>query len=148
MFLDRPPEGIEKIKTHKKITLRISERLWKLVQEKAKKDYSGARNQSKLVNEALNHFFRTASVEDINWSNPTNDYVLINLLTQIKLGSKMKNIGPNPVQINLEIPIYKKLEDLELNIRVSKKLSDVHIKPSIIRIALSQWMYVDRTLVT
>ena len=56
----------------------------------------------------------------------------------------MKNIGSNPVQANINIELFDKLVDLELNIKGIRKMLDVHIKPAIIRMALSQWMYADR----
>lgn len=144
MFLERPKEKEDKSKKQKKITLRVPDKLWSAIQEKAKLEYEGRGRQSQLVNEALDHFFRSASVEDINWSNSSDDYVLINLLTQIKLGAKMKNIGTNPVQANIDMDLMGKLIDLELNIKNTRKMLDVHIKPAIIRMALSQWMYADR----
>lgn len=70
----------------------------------------------------------------------------INLLTQIKLGANMKNIGSNPVQANIDLYLIEKLTDLEIKIKSSRKMLDVHIKPAIIRMALSQWMYADRRL--
>jgi len=36
---------------------------------------------------------------------------------------------------------------LELNIKSIRKMLDVHIKPAIIRMALSQWLYMDRRLI-
>jgi hypothetical protein len=144
MFLERPKEKETKIKTQKKITLRVPDKLWASLQEKAKNEYGGRGKQSQLVNEALEHFFISASVDDINWNNSSDDYVLINLLTQIKLGSMMKNIGANPVQANIDVHLMEKLIDLELNIKGSRKMLDVHIKPAVIRMALSQWMYADR----
>lgn len=144
MFLERPKEEKTNLKKQKKITLRVPDKLWASIQEKAKKEYSGKGKQSQLVNEALEHFFKSASVDDINWSNSSDDYVLINLLTQIKLGAMMKNIGSNPVQANIDINNIEKLIDLELNIKSSRKMLEVHIKPAIIRMALSQWMYADR----
>ena len=56
----------------------------------------------------------------------------------------MKNIGANPVQANINIELMEKLIDLELNIKSGRKMLDVHIKPAVIRMALSQWMYADR----
>ena len=56
----------------------------------------------------------------------------------------MKNIGSNPVQANIDLHNIEKLIDLELNIKNSRKMLEVHIKPAIIRMALSQWMYADR----
>ena len=56
----------------------------------------------------------------------------------------MKNIGVNPVQANIDIHLMEKLIDLELNIKSSRKMLEVHIKPAVIRMALSQWMYADR----
>ena len=144
MFLERPKEKDTKSKGQKKITLRVPDKLWTSIQEKAKNEYEGRGKQSQLVNEALDHFFKSASVDDINWSNPSDDYALINLLTQIKLGSMMKNIGVNPVQANIDIHLMEKLIDLELNIKGSRKMLEVHIKPAVIRMALSQWMYADR----
>lgn len=145
MFLERPKEKNIKIKTQKKITLRVPDKLWTSIQKKAKNEYEGRGKQSQLVNEALEHFFISASVDNINWDNLSDDYVLINLLTQIKLGAMMKNIGVNPVQANIDIHLMEKLIDLELNIKGSRKMLDVHIKPAVIRMALSQWMYADRT---
>lgn len=144
MFLERPKEQKGCLKKQKKITLRVPEKLWTSIQEKAKKEYSGRGKQSQLVNEALEHFFKSSSVDDINWNNSSDDYVLINLLTQIKLGAMMKNIGSNPVQANIDMHNIEKLIDLELNIKNSRKMLEVHIKPAIIRMALSQWMYADR----
>jgi hypothetical protein len=144
MFLERPKDQESNLKKQKKITLRVPEKLWVSIQEKAKKEYSGRGKQSQLVNEALEHFFKSSSVDDINWENSSDDYVLINLLTQIKLGAMMKNIGSNPVQANIDIHNLEKLIDLELNIKSSRKMLEVHIKPAIIRMALSQWMYADR----
>jgi len=144
MFLERPKEKEVKLTTQKKITLRVPDKLWSSIQEKAKNEYEGRGKQSKLVNEALEHFFKSSSVDDINWSNSSDDYVLINLLTQIKLGAMMKNIGANPVQANIDIHLMEKLIDLELNIKSSRKMLEVHIKPAVIRMALSQWMYADR----
>jgi hypothetical protein len=144
MFLERPKEKDVKSNTQKKITLRVPDKLWASIQDKAKNEYEGRGKQSQLVNEALEHFFKSAAVDDINWSNPSDDYVLINLLTQIKLGAMMKNIGINPVQANIDIHLMEKLIDLELNIKSSRKMLEVHIKPAVIRMALSQWMYADR----
>lgn len=144
MFLERPKETDVKAKTQKKITLRVPDKLWSSIQEKAKNEYEGRGKQSQLVNEALEHFFKSSSVDGINWSNSTDDYALINLLTQIKLGANMKNIGANPVQANIDIHLMEKLIDLELNIKSTRKMLDVHIKPAVIRMALSQWMYADR----
>ena len=144
MFLERPKEKDVKSNTQKKITLRVPDKLWASIQDKAKNEYEGRGKQSQLVNEALEHFFKSAAVDDINWSNPSDDYVLINLLTQIKLGAMMKNIGVNPVQANIDIHLREKLIDLELNIKSSRKMLEVHIKPAVIRMALSQWMYADR----
>lgn len=144
MFLERPQEKEIKSNKQKKITLRVPDKLWKAIQEKAKNEYEGRGKQSQLVNEALEHFFKSSSVDDINWSHSSDDYVLINLLTQIKLGAMMKNIGINPVQANIDLDLMGKLIDLELNIKSSRKMLDVHIKPAVIRMALSQWMYVDR----
>ena len=144
MFLERPKEKNIQIKTQKKITLRVPEKLWASIQEKAKNEYDGRGKQSQLVNEALEYFFESASVDDINWNNTSDDYALINLLTQIKLGAMMKNIGANPVQANIDVNLMEKLIDLELNIKSSRKMLDVHIKPAVIRMALSQWMYADR----
>lgn len=144
MFLERPPEKKKKKVINKKITLRIPDKLWASIQDKAKKEYTGQGKQSQLVNEALRHFLKNSAVDDIDWDNPSDDYILINLLTQIKLGSKMKEVGPNPVQINLDLQIYESLLDLELKIKNARKLMDTHIRPSIIRICLSQWMYADR----
>ena len=144
MFLERPKEKDVKSNTQKKITLRVPDKLWASIQDKAKNEYEGRGKQSQLVNEALEHFFKSAAVDDINWSNPSDDYVLINLLTQIKLGAMMKNIGVNPVQANIDIHLMEKLIDLELNIKSSRKMLEVHIKPAVIRMALSQWMYADR----
>jgi len=144
MFLERPKEKDVKSNMQKKITLRVPDKLWSAIQEKAKNEYEGRGKQSQLVNEALEHFFKSASVDDINWSNSSDDYVLINLLTQIKLGAMMKNIGANPVQANIDIHLMEKLIDLELNIKSNRKMLDVHIKPAVIRMALSQWMYADR----
>ncbi len=146
MFLERPKEEIQPERLQKKITLRIPEKLWQSIQEKAKNEYQGRGKQSQLVNEALEHFFKSASVDDINWDNASDDYVLINLLTQIKLGANMKNIGSNPVQANIDLYLIEKLTDLEIKIKSSRKMLDVHIKPAIIRMALSQWMYADRRL--
>ncbi len=146
MFLERPKEKESVSIKQKKITIRVPEKLWTSIQDKAKKEYEGRGKQSQLVNEAVEHFFKSTSVDDINWSNSSDDYVLINLLTQIKLGAMMKNIGVNPVQANINIHLIDKLVDLELNIKSSRKMLDVHIKPAIIRMALSQWMYVDRKL--
>ena len=144
MFLERP-KGIDlKSKKQKKITLRVPVKLWISIQEKAKQEYQGRGKQSQLVNEALEYFFYSSSIDDINWDNSSDDYVLINLLTQIKLGSMMKNIGINPVQANIDIHLMERLIDLELNIKSSRKMLDVHIKPAVIRMALSQWMYADR----
>lgn len=117
------------------------------IQKKSQEEYTGQGKQSQLVNEALEHFFISTSVDEINWSNPSDDYVLINLLTQIKLGAMMKNIGKNPVQVNVNIVHIEKLIDLELKIKTSRKMLDVFIKPAIIRMALSQWMYADRSFV-
>lgn len=147
MFLERPKEKDVKANTQKKITLRVPDKLWASIQEKAKNEYTGRGKQSQLVNEALENFFRSSSVDDINWSNTADDYVLINLLTQIKLGAMMKNIGSNPVQANIYVHLMEKLIDLELNIKSSRKMLDVHIKPAVIRMALSQWMYADRKLI-
>lgn len=144
MFLERPKEQNIKVKKQKKITLRVPDKLWTLIQAKAKSEYNGMGKQSKLVNEALDHFFKSSSVDDIKWGSPSDDYVLINLLTQIKLGSMMKNIGINPVQANIDNHLMEKLIDLEINIKNSRKMLDVHIKPAVIRMALSQWMYADR----
>jgi|GEM_PF-2465915 len=144
MFLERPKEQEVGLKKQKKITLRVPDKLWSSIQDKAKREYFGRGKQSQLVNEALEHFFKSASVESINWNNTSDDYVLINLLTQIKLGAMMKNIGSNPVQANIDMHIIEKLIDLELNIKSSRMMLDVHIKPAIIRMALSQWMYADR----
>lgn len=146
MFLERPQEKEKNLKLQKKITLRVPEKLWESIQDKAKMEYFGRGKQSQLVNEALEHFFKSASVDDINWNKPSDDYVLINLLTQIKLGANMKHIGSNPVQANIDLHLIEKLTDLELNIKSSRKMLDVHIKPAIIRMALSQWMYADRKL--
>lgn len=146
MFLERPQDKKSDLKPQKKITLRVPDKLWESIQEKAKNEYLGRGKQSQLVNEALEHFFKTSSVDDINWSSPSDDYVLINLLTQIKLGAMMKNIGANPVQANIDLHLIDKLVDLELNIKSSRKMLDVHIKPAIIRMALSQWMYVERKI--
>lgn len=146
MFLERPPEKELNVNQQKKITLRVPDKLWMSIQEKAKIEYKGRGKQSQLVNEALEHFFKSTAVDDIKWDNLTDDYVLINLLTQIKLGANMKNIGSNPVQANIDICLMDKLVDLELNIKGSRKMLDVHIKPAIIRMALSQWMYADRKL--
>tara|TARA_R110002126_G_scaffold222360_3_gene367548 strand:- start:6545 stop:6991 length:447 start_codon:yes stop_codon:yes gene_type:complete len=147
MFLERPKEEKVSSKTQKKITLRIPEKLWNAVQKKAKNEYEGRGKQSQLVNEALEHFFKSSSVDDIDWSNASDDYVLINLLTQIKLGATMKNIGSNPVQANIDLLWIEKLTELELNIKSIRKMLDVHIKPAIIRMALSQWLYMDRRLI-
>lgn len=144
MFLERPIEKIKIDKKQKKITLRVPEKLWVSIQDKAKNEYEGRGKQSQLVNEALEYFFKSASVDDINWKSASDDYVLINLLTQIKLGAMMKNIGSNPVQANIDIHLMDKIIDLELNIKGSRKMLDVHIKPAVIRMALSQWMYADR----
>lgn len=144
MFLERPIEHSNALKKQKKITLRVPEKLWTSIQVKAKNEYEGRGKQSQLVNEALEHFFKSTSIDDINWNNSSDDYVLINLLTQIKLGANMKNIGSNPVQANIDIDLINKLIDLELNIKSTRKMLDVHIKPAIIRMALSQWMYADR----
>lgn len=146
MFLERPHEKESKTIKQKKITLRVPDKLWNSIQEKAKEEYTGKGKQSQLVNEALEHFFKSSSVEDIKWDNPSDDYVLINLLTQIKLGANMKNIGANPVQANVNLDLMEKLITLELNIKNSRKMLDVHIKPAIIRMALSQWMFADRKL--
>lgn len=144
MFLERPKEQASNLKKQKKITLRVPDKLWSSIQEKARKEYSGRGKQSQLVNEALEHFFKSSAVDDIDWNKASDDYVLINLLTQIKLGAMMKNIGSNPVQANIDMHNIEKLIDLELNIKSSRKMLDVHIKPAIIRMALSQWMYADR----
>ena len=144
MFLERPKEKEDNEIKQKKITLRVPDKLWISIQEKAKKEYTGRGKQSKLVNEALEHFFKSSSVDSINWNNTADDYVLINLLTQIKLGAMMKNIGKNPVQANIDMHLMRKMIDLELNIKGLRKMLDVHIKPAIIRMALSQWMYADR----
>jgi hypothetical protein len=144
MFLERPIEKETSLQQQKKITLRVPDKLWSSIQEKAKVEYSGRGKQSQLVNEALEHFFKSATVEEIDWKNPSDDYVLINLLTQIKLGANMKNIGPNPVQANIKVELMEKLIDLELNIKSTRKMLEVHIKPAIIRMALSQWMFADR----
>ena len=56
----------------------------------------------------------------------------------------MKNNGSNPVQANIDIHLIDKLTDLEIKIKSTRKMLDVHIKPAIIRMALSQWMYADR----
>ena len=144
MFLERPKEIDNQLKKQKKITLRVPEKLWSSIQEKAKREYEGRGKQSQLVNEALKHFFKSSCVDAINWTNFSDDYTLINLLTQIKLGAVMKNIGSNPVQANINIELFDKLVDLELNIKGIRKMLDVHIKPAIIRMALSQWMYADR----
>ncbi len=146
MFLERPRDEKTPLKLQKKITLRIPEKLWNSIQEKAKKEYQGRGKQSQLVNEALEHFFKTAAVDAIDWNNISDDYVLINLLTQIKLGSTMKNNGINPVQANIDLHLIEKLTDLEIRIKSARKMLDVHIKPAIIRMALSQWMYADRRL--
>ena len=147
MFLERPKDEVFSSRLQKKITLRIPEKLWQSIQEKAKKEYEGRGKQSQLVNEALEHFFKSASVDDIDWSNASDDYVLINLLTQIKLGANMRNIGSNPVQANIDLNLIEKLTDLEIKIKNSRKMLDVHIKPAIIRMALSQWMYADRRFI-
>lgn len=147
MFLERPKDEVFSSRLQKKITLRIPEKLWQSIQEKAKKEYEGRGKQSQLVNEALEHFFKSASVDDIDWSNASDDYVLINLLTQIKLGANMRNIGSNPVQANIDLNLIEKLTDLEIKIKSSRKMLDVHIKPAIIRMALSQWMYADRRFI-
>lgn len=144
MFLERPIEKENNKLKYKKITLRVPEKLWSSIQEKAKKEYVGRGKQSQLVNEALEHFFKSSAVDSINWTNSSDDYVLINLLTQIKLGAMMKNIGKNPVQANIDIQLMEKMIDLELNIKGIRKMLDVHIKPAVIRMALSQWMYADR----
>ena len=144
MFLERPKEKDVRAKTQKKITLRVPDKLWTSIQEKAKNEYEGRGKQSQLVNEALEHFFISSSVDNINWSNSSDDYALINLLTQIKLGAMMKNIGANPVQANIDVHLMDKLIDLEINIKSNRKMLDVHIKPAVIRMALSQWMYADR----
>lgn len=146
MFLERPKDEKVPERIQKKITLRIPEKLWHSIQEKAKNEYEGRGKQSQLVNEALEHFFRSSSVDDIDWDNATDDYVLINLLTQIKLGATMKNNGSNPVQANIDIHLIDKLTDLEIKIMGTRKMLDVHVKPAIIRMALSQWMYADRRL--
>ena len=144
MFLERPQEKELNSNKHKKITIRVPDKLWASIQDKAKVEYKGRGKQSQLVNEALEHFFKSTSVDDIKWDNLADDYVLINLLTQIKLGANMKNIGSNPVQANIDISLMNKLIDLELNIKGSRKMLDIHIKPAIIRMALSQWLYVDK----
>lgn len=144
MFLERPKETPVKSVKQKKITIRVPDKLWTSIQEKAKNEYEGRGKQSQLVNEALEHFFKSSSIDNINWVNSTDDYVLINLLTQIKLGALMKNIGKNPVQANIDNHLMDKLIDLELNIKATRKMLDVHIKPAVIRMALSQWMYADR----
>lgn len=146
MFLERPQEKENRVIKQKKITLRVPDKLWHSIQEKAKQEYSGKGKQSQLVNEALDHFFRASAVDEINWEKSTDDYVLINLLTQIKLGANMKNIGANPVQANINLDLMEKLISLELNIKNTRKMLDVHIKPAIIRMALSQWMFADRKL--
>lgn len=144
MFLERPKENEVKTKAQKKITLRVPEKLWISIQEKAKNEYVGRGKQSQLLNEALEYFFKSSSIDNINWKKSSDDYVLINLLTQIKLGAMMKTNGTNPVQANIDIYLMEKLVDLELNIKSSRKMLDVHIKPAVIRMALSQWMYADR----
>lgn len=144
MFLDRPQEAKIKAITKEKITLRVPDKLWISLQKKAKSEYLGRGKQSQLVNEALRYFFDSASIESINWGNSTDDYVLINLLTQVKLGATMKNLGCNPVQASIDKVLMDKLIDLELNIKGARIMLDVHIKPAILRIALSQWMYADR----
>lgn len=147
MFLERPQDEKTSSKLQKKITLRIPEKLWNSIQEKAKNEYQGRGKQSQLVNEALEHFFKSAAVDDIDWDNVSDDYVLINLLTQIKLGATMKNNGINPVQANINLDLIEKLTDLELKIKSSRKMLDVHIKPAVIRMALSQWIYADRQFI-
>lgn len=147
MFFERPSEKKITAVTQRKITIRLPEKLWSSIQDKAKLEYHGRGKQSQLVNEALEHFFKSASVADIHWNNTDDDYVLINLLTQIKLGANMKNIGNYPVQANIRTELLDQLVNLELNIKNSRKMLDVHIKPAIIRMALSQWMYVDRNLI-
>jgi hypothetical protein len=147
MFLERPQDEKTPSRLQKKITLRIPEKLWNSIQEKAKNEYQGRGKQSQLVNEALEHFFKSAAVDDIDWDNVSDDYVLINLLTQIKLGATMKNNGINPVQANIDLHLIEKLTDLELKIKSSRKMLDVHIKPAIIRMALSQWIYADRQFI-
>ncbi len=59
----------------------------------------------------------------------------------------MKNNGSNPVQANIDLHLIEKLTDLEIRIKSSRKMLDVHIKPAILRMALSQWMYADRRLI-
>ena len=144
MFLERPKDNDTKFKEQKKITLRVPDKLWISIQEKAKQEYHGRGKQSQLVNEALEYFFNSSSIDDINWNNSSDDYVLINLLTQIKLGAMMRNIGPNPVQANIDMHLMERLINLEINIKTSRNMLDVHIKPAVIRMALSQWMYADR----
>lgn len=147
MFLERPVNDNQILNKSRKITFRVPKKLWLLVQEKAKKEYKGKGKQSKLVNEALEHFFKNSSVDDINWDNISSDYILINFLTQIRLGANVKNIGHYPVQANILNSLYDKLNDLEINVRKMKEMLDVRVKPAILRMSLSQWLYADRNLI-
>ena len=60
MFLERPKEIDNQLKKQKKITLRVPDKLWSSIQEKAKREYEGRGKQSQLVNEALEHFDKSA----------------------------------------------------------------------------------------
>ena len=144
MFLNKPLEQAVSSDTKVKITIRVPSKLWLSIQNKAKREYKGRGKQSQLTNEAVHYFLKSSSVDSIDWSNSSDDYTLVNLLTQIKLGAMMKDLGSNPVQVMIDNHLMDKIIDLEVNIINSRKMADVRIKPALIRMALSQWMYADR----
>lgn len=145
MFLDDTYEKFnEKISQKHKISLRVPESLWKKIQEKALTEYEGRGKQSQLVVDAIWHFLKNARLDSIDWSCPDEDYDFIELATQIRMGASMKNLSPNPVQTHITDELYEALIDIESKIKGARKMLDVHIKPAIIRRALSQWMYADK----
>ena len=145
MFLDDTYENLKAKATQKhKLSLRVPENLWRQIQEKASSEYNGRGKQSQLVDDAVWHFLNNARLDCIDWSCPDEDYDFIELATQIRMGATMKNLSPNPVQTHITDDLYEALIELEAKIKGARKMLDVHIRPAIIRRALSQWMYADK----
>jgi hypothetical protein len=146
MFLDSPQIKKNKSETaKKKITIKVPLDLWDKLRLIAKENYSGRGKQSQLINDAVAHFLKISNFQSIDWSDPLSDDLFLEIATHIRLGANMKNLNPNPVQAFIRIELYKDLVELESSIKGAKQLLDYHVKPAVIRRAISQWMYADKS---
>jgi hypothetical protein len=115
------------------ISIRFTDKIKKLLKDRANIDYSGRGKISSLVNDALRYYLFCA--ESINWGMYEKDADYIELLDDINEGVNQKDLI-EPTKIFVEQAVYESLVKLENRLRLTEpNLRDV--RAGLIRKAVS-----------